>query len=187
MLKLYFHVTWLSGTFNGGLFIDNIRCTGQWQNAVKENFTGVWHDVCFHRNMAEWFLWSGSELIHWTSSGFLSTNYFRFTHNFWEVNMTELVKWPCAMFSLSQSRCFETEAVVRRDLQLSVLDPNHQKNFHIWWVMIFLTLHVWRRHAATPWCRIFLRKLIVTQLVKQPAFFMEPEGSLLCSLDPILR
>jgi hypothetical protein len=32
-----------------------------------------------------------------------------------------------------------------------------------------------------PWCRIF-EKLIVTQLVKKyPAFFMEPEGSLLCS------
>jgi hypothetical protein len=31
----------------------------------------------------------------------------------------------------------------------------------------------------TPWCWIFFEKLIVTHAVKQqPAFFMEPEGSL---------
>jgi len=34
-------------------------------------------------------------------------------------------------------------------------------------------------HSLTLWCKIFFEKLIVTQLVKQPAFFMEPE-------DPII-
>jgi hypothetical protein len=36
----------------------------------------------------------------------------------------------------------------------------------------------------TPWCRIFFEKLIVTQLVKQHAFFIEPEGSLPYSQKP---
>jgi hypothetical protein len=40
-------------------------------------------------------------------------------------------------------------------------------------------------HSLTPWCRILFEKLIVTQLVKQePAFFMEPEGSLPRSQKP---
>jgi len=40
-------------------------------------------------------------------------------------------------------------------------------------------------HSLIPWCRIFIKKLTVTQHVKQqPAFFMEPEGSLPCSHKP---
>jgi hypothetical protein len=40
----------------------------------------------------------------------------------------------------------------------------------------------------TPWCRTLFEKLIVTQLVKKyPAFFMEPEGSLLCSQKSATR
>jgi hypothetical protein len=40
-------------------------------------------------------------------------------------------------------------------------------------------------HLLTPGCRIFLEKLVVTQLVKQqPAFFTEPDDSLPCSEKP---
>jgi hypothetical protein len=48
------------------------------------------------------------------------------------------------------------------------------------------TIHAWfpyhtesHSNEPSPWCRIFIEKLLFTQLVKQqPAFFMEPEGSL---------
>jgi hypothetical protein len=39
-------------------------------------------------------------------------------------------------------------------------------------------------YSLTPWCRIFFEKLTVSQLVKQPTFFMEPKGSLLSSQKP---
>jgi hypothetical protein len=44
--------------------------------------------------------------------------------------------------------------------------------------------------VLTPWYRILFEKLIATQLIKNPNFFMEPEGSSSClqnpPLDPIL-
>jgi hypothetical protein len=39
-------------------------------------------------------------------------------------------------------------------------------------------------YILTPWCRIWFEKLVVTQLIKHPAFFMEPEGSSPCSRKP---
>jgi hypothetical protein len=40
-------------------------------------------------------------------------------------------------------------------------------------------------YLLTPWFRIVFEKLIVTQLIKKyPAFFIEPEGILLCSQKP---
>jgi hypothetical protein len=43
----------------------------------------------------------------------------------------------------------------------------------------------WSGYLLTPWCRVFFEKQIVTQLIKrQPAFFMEPKGSLPCSHKP---
>jgi len=42
-------------------------------------------------------------------------------------------------------------------------------------------------YLLTPWCRILFEKLTVTQPVKEKSvFFMEPEGSLLCSQNPII-
>jgi hypothetical protein len=39
--------------------------------------------------------------------------------------------------------------------------------------------------SLTPWYRILFEKLSVTQLIKKyPDFFMEPEGSSLCSQKP---
>jgi hypothetical protein len=48
---------------------------------------------------------------------------------------------------------------------------------HIWPIKLKLTSYL-LTYLLTPWYRIFFEKLIVTQLVKQPAFFMEPEASL---------
>jgi hypothetical protein len=39
-------------------------------------------------------------------------------------------------------------------------------------------------YLLTPWCRIFFKKPIVTQLVKKYPFFMKPEGSSPCSQIP---
>jgi len=39
-------------------------------------------------------------------------------------------------------------------------------------------------YLLSPWCRIFFEKLLVTHVIKQTAFFMEPEGSLPRSQRP---
>jgi hypothetical protein len=39
-------------------------------------------------------------------------------------------------------------------------------------------------YIPTPWCRILIQKLIVTQLVKKSHFLTEPEGSSPCSKKP---
>jgi hypothetical protein len=40
-------------------------------------------------------------------------------------------------------------------------------------------------HSLTQLCRILFEVLVVTQLIKKyPAFFMEPDGSSLCSQKP---
>jgi hypothetical protein len=66
--------------------------------------------------------------------------------------------------------------IVRRKTAYSVFQGTYFAPFAFTFYPIIL-----KRTYLTPWCRILFEKLIVTQLFKQqPAFFMEPEGSLLC-------
>jgi hypothetical protein len=55
---------------------------------------------------------------------------------------------------------------------ISILSNKLVHNFLLIWYLL------------TPRYRIFFQKLLATQLVKQPAFFMEPKGSLPCSQKP---
>jgi len=41
-------------------------------------------------------------------------------------------------------------------------------------------------NELTPLSTVFLEKLIVTHLVKNFPLFMEPEGSLTCSQEPVI-
>jgi hypothetical protein len=61
-----------------------------------------------------------------------------------------------------------------------------------WWTLVFTVLKLRAmlpdsHYLLTPWFRTLFEKLIVTQpLKKNPAFFMEPEGSLPCSQKPAI-
>jgi hypothetical protein len=44
--------------------------------------------------------------------------------------------------------------------------------------------NLYASYLLTPWCRILFEKLIFTQFATKHSFFMEPEGSLLCSQKP---
>jgi hypothetical protein len=52
---------------------------------------------------------------------------------------------------------------------------------------LFSLLSISMPYLITPWFRVLFEKLIITQLViKYPAFFMEPKGSLPCSKKPTI-
>jgi hypothetical protein len=44
-----------------------------------------------------------------------------------------------------------------------------------------------KTNQLNPWCRVFLQKLIVTQLVKEFLAFLEPESPLPWPVRPTIR
>jgi len=51
-------------------------------------------------------------------------------------------------------------------------------------LLVTVPVLVFETTSLTPWIRVLLQKLTVTQLVKKLPHFLELEGSLLCSQEP---